>query len=46
MLNKWQENVGQKATGRVLTEAHEMMGRKDISGKVRDMNISSLVFPL
>ncbi|XP_074633543.1 uncharacterized protein LOC141892241 [Acropora palmata] len=36
MLNKWQENVGEKATGKVLTETLEEIGRKDLSEKVRD----------
>ena len=45
MLNKWRENVGKKATGKVLTETLEEIGRKDLSEKVRGMNISSLVYP-
>lgn len=36
MLNKWRENVGKKATGKVLTETLKEMGRKDLSEKVRD----------
>lgn len=45
MLNKWRQNVGEKATGKVLIEALEEIGRKDLSEKVRGMNISSLVYP-
>ena len=46
MLNKWRENFGEKATVKVLTEALKKKGRKDLSDKVRGMNISSSIYLL
>ena len=46
MLNKWRENFGEKATVKALTQALEKKGRKDLSEKVRGMNISSSVYLL
>lgn len=46
MLNKWRENFGEKATVKAMTQALEKKGRKDLSEKVRGMNISSSVYLL
>ena len=46
MINKWRERAGEEATVGVLREALKEIERKDLSDKVRGMNISGSVYPL
>lgn len=46
LLNKWRERAGEEATVGVLRKALIEIERKDLSDKVRGMNISGLVYLL
>mgnify|MGYP000412246558 FL=1 len=46
LLNEWKEKTGEKATVGVLRKALDEIGKKNLSEKVRGMNISGSFYQL